>query len=121
MNDYTDHSDVVTFDFSDKAKLEMLENWFQKRTEMTSKALKIILFPVYTVLFFAVIFLAFYVFTVPMIVSYIILLFIVISLLTLVICLFIGGGIFKKVRTGDSIMLRQIKSESKSEAILTNS
>ncbi len=110
MNDYS--NDFSSFDFSDKEKLEMLENWFQKRTEMTSRALKFILVPVIAILLLAVIFWFSYYIPVP---PMILLGILGASLLAWVICLFIGGGVLKRVRIGDAIMLRKIKSSSNSE------
>ena len=117
MNEYPDNS--TSFDFSDKEKLEMLENWFQKRTEMTSRALKLILIPVIGVLLFGVAFFTTYYIIAPQIVIWILLGVLAASLLTWIICLFAGGGIFKKVRIGDSIMHRKIRSSGNSEKILT--
>ena len=117
MNEYSDSS--TSFDFSDKEKLEMLENWFQKRTEMTSRALKLLLVPVIGVLLFGLAFFSTYYIVVPQIVSLVFLGLLAASLLSWIICLFAGGGIFKKVRIGDSIMHRKIRSSSGSEKILT--
>ncbi len=113
MNDYSDHSPSTSTstDFSEREKMEMLESWFQRRTEMTSKALKLILIPVIAVLFFAAIFWFSYYIPVP---AEILLGLLGASLLAWFICLFIGGGILKRVRTGDSIMLRKIRSSERS-------
>ena len=113
MNENPKDSAVLAF--SDTEQLEMLENWFQKRTEMTSRALKLILIPVTVVLLFAAAFFATYFILVPQIVSIILLGVTGTALLTWVICLLIGGGVLKKVRTGDSIMLRKIRSHSEPE------
>ncbi|MCK5784962.1 MAG: hypothetical protein KAH54_00235 [Candidatus Sabulitectum sp.] len=113
MNEYSEDSPAT--DFSDTEQLEMLENWFRKRTEMTSKALKLILVPVMAVLLFAAAFFATYYIAVPQIVSFILLVITGVSFLAWVICLFLGGGVLKKVRIGDSIMLRKIGSDSEPE------
>lgn len=105
MNDYSD--DSISFDFSDKEKLEMLENWFQKRTEMTSRALKLILFPLIAVFVFAATFWYNYYIPVPLI---ILLGLLAISPIVWVICIFIGARVLKRVRTGDAITLRKIRS-----------
>ena len=104
-------TDSTSFDFSDKEKLQMLENWFQKRAEMSSRALKLILIPVITVLVFALVFWFQYYIPVPAVVLLGILGG---SVLAWIVCLFIGGGVLKKVRTGDAIMLRKIRSSDDS-------
>ena len=112
MNEYSDES--VSQYFSDKEKLGMLENWFQQRTEMTSKALKLILIPVIAVFVFTLLF--WYSFYIP-IPAIILLALLGASTLTCVICMFAGGRILKRVRTGDAIMLRKIRSSgSQSES-----
>lgn len=111
MNDYQDHSPSTSTDFSEKEKMEMLESWFQRRAEMTSKALKLILIPVVVVLLFAAIFWFSYYIPIP---AEILLGLLGAALLAWLICLFIGGGILKRVRTGDSIMLRKIRSSESS-------
>ena len=110
MNEYSD--DSISVDFSDKKKLDMLENWFQKRTEMTSKAIKLILIPVIPILLFTAAFVSAYYIIIPQIVSLVFLGILGASLIAWIICLFAGGGIFKKVRIGDAIMLRKIRSSS---------
>ncbi len=107
----TDSADSSSFDFSDKEKLQMLENWFQKRAEMSSRALKLILIPVIAVLVFALVFWFQYYIPVPAVVLLGILGG---SVLAWIVCLFIGGGVLKKVRTGDAIMLRKIRSSDDS-------
>ncbi len=108
MNDYSDNS--ISVDFSDKEKLDMLENWFQKRAKMSSKAIRLILIPVIAVLLFAAVFVSAYYIAIPQIVSLVFLSLLGTSLIVWVVCLFAGGGILKKVRTGDAIMLRKIRS-----------
>jgi hypothetical protein len=103
----SDSADVASFDFSDKEKLQMFENWFQKRAEMSSRALKLILIPVIAVLVFALVFWFQYYIPLPAVVLLGILGG---SVLAWIVCLFIGGGVLKKVRTGDAIMLRKIRS-----------
>lgn len=106
MTELSENSSIA-IDFTEREKMEMLENWFQQRTEMTSKALKYILLPVIGVIVFAGLFW----FQVYIPVSAPILIFLLgVSILAWIICLFAGGGILKKVRTGDSIMLRKIRS-----------
>ncbi len=105
MTEYSD--DSVSQYFSDKEKLGMLENWFQQRTEMTSKALKLILLPVIAVFVFTLS--LWYSFYIPL-PSIILLGLLGASTLTWIICLFGGGRILKRVRTGDAIMLRKIRS-----------
>ncbi|MCD6589521.1 MAG: hypothetical protein J7K88_13320 [Candidatus Fermentibacteraceae bacterium] len=103
----SDSTDTTSFDFSDKEKLQMLENWFQKRAEMSSRALKLILIPVIAVLVFALVFWFQYYIPVPVVALLGILGG---SVLAWIVCLFMGGGVLKKVRTGDAIMLRKIRS-----------
>ncbi len=105
MNDYS--VDSSTIDFSEREKMEMLEKWFQQRAEMTSRALKLILLPLIAVFAFAVIFWFNYYIPVPLI---ILLGLLGVSLTAWVICLFTGARVFKRVRTGDAIMLRKIRS-----------
>lgn len=112
MNDYSDNS--ISVDFSNKEKLDMLENWFQKRTKMTSRAVKLILVPVIAVLLFTAAFVSAYYISIPQIAGLIFLGLLGASLLAWIICLFAGGGILKKVRTGDAIMLRKIRSSGDS-------
>jgi protein-S-isoprenylcysteine O-methyltransferase Ste14 len=107
----SDSTDTTSFDFSDKEKLQMLENWFQKRAEMSSRALKLILIPVIAVLVFALVFWFQYYIPVPAVVLLGILGG---SVLAWIVCLFMGGGVLKKVRTGDAIMLRKIRSSDDS-------
>ncbi len=92
----------------------MLENWFQKRTKMTSKAVKLILVPVIAVLLFTAAFVSAYYIAIPQIASLVFLSLLGTSLIVWIVCLFAGGGILKKVRTGDAIMLRKIKSSGDS-------
>ncbi|MCP4647376.1 MAG: hypothetical protein GY852_06520 [bacterium] len=109
MTEFIDQS--ADTGFTEKEKMEMLENWFQRRTEMTAKALKFILLPVIGVIIFAGTF--WFQMYIPL--SPVILLALLgASLLAWVICLFAGGGILKRVRTGDSIMLRKIRSSTNS-------
>ena len=105
MNDYSD--EPASQYFSEKEKLGMLENWFQQRTELTSKALKLILLPVIAVFIFTLSFWYSYYIPLP---SIILLSLLGASSLTWIVCLFGGGRILKRVRTGDAIMLRKIKS-----------
>ena len=107
MIDYSD--DSTSFDFSDKEKLEMLENWFQQRTAMTSRALRLILLPLIAVVVFALA--SFWFMYVPN-VNIIMLSLLGASLIVWVICLFMGGKVLRRVRTGDTIMLRKIRSSS---------
>ncbi len=112
MNDNTE--DSVTQYFSEKEKLGMLENWFEQRTEMTAKAIKLILIPVIAVFVFTLTF--WYSFYIPL-PSIILLSLLGASILAWVLCLFGGGRILKRVRTGDAIMLRKIRSSgSQSES-----
>lgn len=107
MIDYSDDSPSI--DFSEKENLEMLGNWFQQRTEMTSRALKLILLPLIAVFVFAATFWFSYFIPVPPIV---LLGLLGASLLAWVICLFTGTRVLKRVRTGDAIMLRKIRSSN---------
>ncbi len=103
---------IVTTGFTEREKMEMLENWFQQRTEMTSRAVRFILLPAIAVIVFAGLFW----FQVYIPITVVILISLLgASLLSWIICLFVGGGILKKVRTGDSIMLRKIRSSGGQE------
>lgn len=111
MTELSEKPAVVT-GFTEREKIEMLENWFQQRTEMTSRALKFILLPAIAVFVFAGLFW----FQVYIPITVVILISLLgVSLLSWIICLFIGGGILKKVRLGDSIMLRKIRSSENPE------
>jgi len=107
----SDSSGSISFDFSDTEKLQILENWFQKRAEMSSRALKLILVPVIVILFFALVFWFQHYIPVPAVVLLGILGG---SVLAWIVCLFIGGGVLRRVRTGDAIMLRKIRSSGSS-------
>ena len=101
-------SDIQTADlFSEREKMEMLENWFQQRTNMTSKAFKFILFPFIPVPVFATLFWFQLYLPVPPIV--------LLSLLGLAIIawfVFIGLAVkkLKRVKMGDAIMMKKIRS-----------
>jgi len=107
----SDFSSSTSFDFSDTEKLQMLESWFQKRAKMSSRALKLILVPVIAVLVFALVFWFQHYIPVPAVVLLGILGG---SVIAWIVCLFIGGGVLKRVRTGDAIMLRKIRSSDDS-------
>jgi Flp pilus assembly protein TadB len=110
MIDSSDH--VASIDFSDREKLQMLENWFEKRAQMSSKALRFILIPVVAVLLFALVFWFQYYIPAPPVV---LLGLLGGSIVVWIVCLFIGGGVLKKVRTGDTIMQRKVKSSGNQE------
>ncbi|MCD4708867.1 MAG: hypothetical protein K8S62_14130 [Candidatus Sabulitectum sp.] len=109
MSDYSD--DSTTIDFSEREKMEMLENWFQRRAEMTSRALKLILLPLIAIILFAVVFWFNYFIPVP---SIVLLGLLCASLLAWLVCLLMGTRVLKRVRTGDAIMLRKIRSSRNS-------
>ena len=111
MTELSEKTAVAT-DFTEREKMEMLENWFQQRTEMTSKALKFILLPAIAVFVSAGLFWFQVYIPVPVL---LLISLLGASLLSWIICLFVGGGILKKVRTGDSIMLRKIRSSENPE------
>lgn len=92
----------------------MLENWFQQRISMSNKALRLMLFPLIAVVLAAVAFWFNFYIPVPVVALAVLLgLFI----LAWIICLFIGGGLVKKVRMGDAIMLRKIRSSNKADEV----
>lgn len=107
MSDYLDDSAQDDFSFSEREKMAMLEKWFQQRTEMTSKALKLILVPLIVVIMSALV--SWWFFLIPDW-NIVLLALFGAALVAWIVCLFLGGGIFKKVRIGDAIMLRKIKS-----------
>ena len=90
----------------------MLENWFQQRISMSNRALRLMLFPLAGVLIFAVAFWFSYYIPVPSIVLTGLL---GLSALVWIVCLFIGGRLIKRVRTGDALMLRKIRSSNSPE------
>lgn len=90
----------------------MLENWFQQRMIMSNKALKLMLLPLMAVLVFALGFWFSYYLPVPATVTALALL---VSLLVWLVCLVAGVRIFRRMRTGDALMLRKIRSSSTAE------
>ena len=101
-------SDMQTTDlFSEREKMEMLENWFQQRTDITSKAFKFILFPSIPVPIFALLFwFQFYVPVPPVILMSLFGLAIVFWFVFIVLAV----KKLKMVRMGDAIMLKKIRS-----------
>jgi hypothetical protein len=85
----------------------MLENWFQQRTKMTSRAFRLILLPLIAVVLFATAFWFSYYIPVHWIVPASLF---AVSMLLWVICLFVGGRVIRRVRIGDTLMLRKIRS-----------
>jgi|GEM_PF-1792065 len=111
MTEFTE--DTHTAQSADRERMAgMLENWFQRRTEMTSRAFRLILLPLVAVLLFASVFWFSFYIPVPVIVP---IALVAVSILVWVICLFIGGRALRRVRTGDAIMLRKIRSSADSD------
>ncbi len=92
----------------------MLENWFQQRISMSNKALRFILLPLACVILFAVAFWFNYYIPVPVIVLTALL---TVSILVWIVFLFIGARLVKRVRTGDAIMLRKIRSSNSADEV----
>ncbi len=90
----------------------MLENWFQQRMKMSNRALKFMLLPLIAVVVFACVFWFSYYLPVPVAVPALALL---VSLLVWFVCLIAGVRIFRRMRTGDALMLRKIRSSSAPE------
>lgn len=90
----------------------MLENWFQQRMKMSNRALKLMLLPLIAVVVFACGFWFSYFLPVPVAITALALL---VSLLVWFVCLIAGVRIFRRMRTGDALMLRKIRSSSTPE------
>ena len=92
----------------------MLENWFQQRISMSNRALRFMLFPLIAVVLSAVVFWFSYYIPVPAIALTVLL---AVSILAWIVFLFIGARLVKRVRTGDAIMLRKIRSSNKADEV----
>jgi protein-S-isoprenylcysteine O-methyltransferase Ste14 len=90
----------------------MLENWFQQRMKLSNKAFRFMFIPLIPVAVLALAFWFSYYIPVP---AFILLMILLVSLTAWVVCLFIGWGILRKVRTGDGIMLRKIRASETPE------
>ena len=101
-------TESTSYDNSERERMaSMLENWFQQRMSMSNKALRLILLPMVAVVLAAAVFWFNYYIPVPVV--FLAALF-GLTLLVWVICLFLGGRLIRRVRTGDSLMLRKIRS-----------
>lgn len=87
----------------------MLENWFQQRMTLSNRAFKLIFVPLGAVVLFAGLFWFSYYLPVP---PMVLLGLLVLSLAVWTLCLFMGARLIRRVRTGDSLMLRKIRSSS---------
>jgi len=85
----------------------MLEKWFQQRMGLSNRAFKLIFIPLAAVLLAALMFWFNYYVPVP---SVVLMGLLLACLLAWIVCLFIGARLIKRVRTGDSLMLRKIRS-----------
>lgn len=90
----------------------MLENWFQQRMKLSNRAFKLIFLPLAAVAVFAVAFWFNYYLPVPVVVPMAAL---IISLLVWIVCSLMGFRLIRRVRTGDSLMLRKIRSSNAPE------
>ena len=105
-----DESVNEPFDSAERERMAaMLENWFQQRMALSNRAFKFMFLPIIAVVVFAAAFWFSYYLPVPVAVSTAGL---VVSLAVWMVCLFLGGRLMKRVRTGDSLMLRKIRSSS---------
>jgi hypothetical protein len=87
----------------------MLENWFQQRTKMTARAFRFLLLPLLPMLTAAALFWYNFYIPVPAMVLAALFMF---TVLVWLVCLIIGARVLSRVRTGDSLMLRKIRTRS---------
>lgn len=93
--------------FSEREKIDMLENWFEQRTDMTSKAFKFILFPSIPVPLFALLFWFQNYIPIPPVIW---LVLFGLAILFWFVFIILAVKKLKRVRTGDAIMLKKIRS-----------
>ena len=106
-------TEQTPYDNAERERMaSMLENWFQQRMELSNRAFKLMFIPLAAVVLASLLFWFNYYLPVP---SMVLLGILLVSLLVWIVCLLMGAKLVKRVRTGDSLMLRKIRSSNSPE------